>query len=169
MQQIEWLIESENWEAARRAIRNDLARRPDDHWLLTRLGLTYYEQRRYKTALQYSEKALKLVPQCPLALWDHAGTLDMLGREAEAVKIYTKLIGRGVQRLANGQCGEGVRWARGLVADCWYRLAGCHDGLGDRPAAVRAIRKHLKLRTTGSKSTYSIKSARELLKTLTQQ
>ena len=33
---------AENWSAARKAIRLMLRSSPDDHWLLTRLGLTYY-------------------------------------------------------------------------------------------------------------------------------
>ncbi len=110
--EIEALLAAEDWEAARSLIRTRLATEPDSHWLLTRLGLTYYEQRRYRQALRYEGQALRLAPRCPLVLWDYAGTLDMLGRTSEALRIYRRLIRRGVERLAFGECGEGRAWAR---------------------------------------------------------
>jgi len=79
----------------------------DDHWLLTRLGLTYYEEHNYKKALFYETQALRLAPKCPLVLWDYAGTLEMLGRDKEAIAIYRKLVKRGVDKIAYGECGEG--------------------------------------------------------------
>jgi tetratricopeptide (TPR) repeat protein len=65
---IEKLIEAEDWERARGLIRAALRAELADHWLLTRLSLTYYEQRRYRTALRWSDKALALGPDCPLVL-----------------------------------------------------------------------------------------------------
>ncbi len=163
MEQIEKLIAGDQWESARKIIRKELAREPNDHWLLTRLSLTYYEQRRYRTALLYSEKSLKLAPRCPLVLWDYAGTLDMLCREAEALAVYQSLVRRGARRIAEGECGEGIRRARSLIADCWYRMASCQIALGDPPAAVRAIRRHISMRGPGVESIYSVKEARERL------
>src|SRR5262245_20839579 len=129
-EEIEKLIAAENWKAARTLIRVALRKKPDSHWLLTRLGLTYYEAYKYEKALFYTERALELTPNCPLALWDYAGDLDMLGRTREAIYIYKKLVKRGVEGIAYGDCGEGLAWARGLVADCLYRLAKCYDELG---------------------------------------
>jgi hypothetical protein len=43
---------------------------PTDRWLWTTLGLTFYERRRYETALQCSKRAVALAPDCPLVLWD---------------------------------------------------------------------------------------------------
>ena len=37
----------------------------------------------YQEALRWVEKAREIAPDCPLVLWDYAGTLDMLGRERE--------------------------------------------------------------------------------------
>ena len=76
---IERLIEAEDWPAARRAIRAELRSDPENHWLLTRLGLTYYEEKDYKQALEWSRRAVGEAPNCPLVLWDYAGTLQMLG------------------------------------------------------------------------------------------
>src|SRR5512146_1689372 len=104
---IEEAIKRENWEKARSLIRSRLKRFPDDHWLITRLGLTYYEQKQYKRALRYSEKALSLAPHCPLVLWDYAGSLDMLQRSEEAIAVYKRIVQRGVNQIAYGKCGEG--------------------------------------------------------------
>ena len=72
----------------------------------------YYEQRRYALALKYAEKAFAEVPSCPLVLWDYAGALQMLGRHNEALDLYARIVTRGVDRIANGECGEGRAWAR---------------------------------------------------------
>jgi hypothetical protein len=56
---IEVAIRSERWKKARQLIRARLREQPDSHWLLTRLGLTYYEERAYRASLSYSRKALR--------------------------------------------------------------------------------------------------------------
>lgn len=93
--EIEKRIESENWRGARKLIRAALREEPNNHWLVTRLGLTYHEERKYKKALVYEERALALATHCPLVLWDYAGTLDMLGQTKPAINIYQKLASIG--------------------------------------------------------------------------
>ena len=159
--QIETAIRAENWPRARALIKNDLRRTPDSHWLLTRLGLTYYEQRQYKRALHYSAKALDIAPLCPLVLWDYAGCLAMLDRNKAALSVYRRIVRRGVKRLANGVCGEGKVWARSMVVDCYYRMAICHKNRRDGKQAAIAYRKHLALRAAGYRSYYSIEEVRK--------
>ena len=48
---IESLIERERWADARKRIERELKSDPDNHWLLTQLGVTLYEERRYRDAL----------------------------------------------------------------------------------------------------------------------
>ena len=147
---------SGRWLAARKAIEKALKVDPHNHWLLTRLGLTYYELRDYAAALPYSEQALALDPKCPLALWDCAGTLQMLGRHREAVDVYRGLIRRGARRIAHGRCGEGMAGARGLIEDCHYRLADSLKALGRADEALAAFTKHLDLRGPGCRSIYPL-------------
>ena len=158
--QIEEAIQRDDWEKARLLIRQWLRRKPNDHWLLTRLGLTYYEQRQYKRALHYELKALQLEPYRPLAIWDYAGTLDMLGRKKEALSIYRWLISWGEERLAYGPCGEGIQRARSLIADCFYRIGSIHEERGQRKRAVAAFREHLSRRTRGTRSIYPLAKVR---------
>ncbi|MGH9929563.1 MAG: hypothetical protein ACREA9_10065 [Pyrinomonadaceae bacterium] len=119
---IEALIQAEDWKAARKAIVAALGKEPDSHWLLSRLALTYYEEFNYEKALEIEAQALRLAPDCPLVLWGYAGTLEMLEREREAIKIYSQLIERGARPIAYGECGEGLARARGLIADSFYRI-----------------------------------------------
>lgn len=74
--------------------------------------MTYYEEFKYEKALEYDSQALSLAPNCPLALWGYAGSLDMLGREREALKIYQRLVKRGAESITHGECGEGLARAR---------------------------------------------------------
>jgi len=108
-------------------------------------------------------KALLTVPTCPLVLWDHACILDMLNRKREAAQVYGKLIRRGVHSLAYGECGEGLAWARGLVADSLYRLGGCRGALGQRSLSLRAYKQALRMRGPGCRSIYPVVEVRRKL------
>jgi len=167
--QIEAAIQQDDWPTARRLIRAALRRQPDSHWLLTRLGLTYYEQRDYDRALFYEQKAYKLAPRCPLVLWDLAGTYDMLERFTEAQRIYRRLISRGISAIAFGACGEGVAWARGLIADCWYCVANIERQRGRRARAIASFRRHLALRGPGCRSIYPISQVRRELRAASER
>jgi tetratricopeptide (TPR) repeat protein len=163
---IESLIEADDWKSARSAIRAALRAEPGSHWLLSRLALTYYEEFKYEKALEYDTQALTLAPHCPLALWGYAGTLDMLGREREALGVYRRLVRRGAESIANGECGEGLGRARGLVADSLYRMAGCYISLGQSRKAVEFLEKHLARRGKGCHSIYPLREVRKELNEL---
>jgi tetratricopeptide (TPR) repeat protein len=154
---IEKLIKEERWTEARTLIRQRLKAEPQHHWLLTRLSVTYYEQRRYTLALKYAMQAFEQVPSCPLVLWDYAGALQILGRHAEALDLYARLVTRGVKRLAVGDCGEGKAWARGLVSDAHYRASLSLKALGNEEASVSAFEACLDLRGPGCRSIYLLK------------
>jgi tetratricopeptide (TPR) repeat protein len=163
---IEAAIRREKWKEARQLIRAELKEKPDCHWLLTRLSLTYYEERAYRTSLSYSQKALRLAPLCPLALWDYAGSLQMLGRHRMALRVYRQLLSRGVNQIAHGDCGEGRGWARGLMADCLYRQAQSYTKLKEPKAAIEAYRKHLRMRGSGCRSIYTVRTVTKELSEL---
>lgn len=167
--EIETAIGLSDWKEARRLIRAALRRQPDSHWLLTRLSATFYEERNYAQALSVGLDACEVAPNCPLVLWDLAGTFDMLDRHADAVKLYRRLIKRGVEEIAVGDCGEGRAWARGLVADCWYRIAGCESKRGQRVRAVQSYEQHLKMRGPGCRSLYDIELVRREMSALSGQ
>ncbi|GAC1388275.1 MAG: hypothetical protein NVSMB31_02000 [Vulcanimicrobiaceae bacterium] len=90
----------------------------------------------------------------------------MLDRDVEALAVYQGLIDRGIDDIANGACGEGRAWARGLVADAHYRESICYAELKDRKRALASIRKHLKFRGPGCRSIYPISKARSMAEDL---
>lgn len=162
---VERLIAAEKWPEARRLLRALLKDRPEDHWLLSRLALTYYEQREYEKALELELQAVRVAPRCPLALWGLAGSQQMLGNHREAATLFQRLIRRGAARLASGPCGEGVRWARGLVADSWFRLGMVRQAQGQPRRAKIAYGRHLALRSGGA-SIYTVAEVRARLRAL---
>ncbi|MBM4299403.1 MAG: tetratricopeptide repeat protein [Deltaproteobacteria bacterium] len=128
------------------------------------MATTYYEEHDYKRALTIGQQAHDIAPLCPLVLWDLAGTFDMLGRQHDAIGVYRRLIRRGVEAIAFGDCGEGLAWARGLVADCWYRLARCQSKIGRRADAARCYERHVAMRGPGCRSIYRLKDVRKELR-----
>jgi hypothetical protein len=68
--QVETHFHREEWTKARSLISKALRTNKVDHWLITRLATAYYEQHKYKRALELDRRALRLAPRCPLALWD---------------------------------------------------------------------------------------------------
>src|SRR5438046_2067728 len=153
--QINDLLVAEEYAKARKLIEAELAEKPEDHWLLTRLGTTYYEEGKYAKALAIARRAHELAPRCPLVLWDLAGSLDMTGDEKAAVAIYRQLLQRGVKAVANDECGEGAEWATALLTDCLYRLGACYQDLGHKRQALRHYRRFAELLAMGVTSLYS--------------
>ncbi|MFO0969405.1 MAG: tetratricopeptide repeat protein [Gemmataceae bacterium] len=162
-QRINRLFDQEKWREARRLLQEELKREPESHWLLTRLGTTYYEEHDYKNALELTQQAHQLAPNCPLVAWDLAATLEMLDDDRAALRIYQRLFETGVKAIANDECGEGEAWARSLLGDCLYSAAGCLHRLGRHEEALRSIQRYLGFRAIGVKSIYSVKDARARL------
>jgi len=163
---VEELIEEGRWVDARRTIEVLLRDRPDDHWLLTRLSTTYYEMGDYEKALELADHALTIAPTCPLALWDRAGALDMLGREKDAFQVYTGLLSRGLESIATDECGEGEEWAAGLMADCLYRAGCVVEDLGGGVKAASFYHSYLRLLDLGVPSIYDREEAAARLRAL---
>ena len=164
-----WFFDRNHWREARRLMRLQLREKPGSHWLLTRIGTTYYEQRDYKRAMSYSKRALRMAPHCPLVLWDYAGTLDMLGDRKSAIAVWRRLIKRGVRGLSRDECSEGMVWTRALVNDCWFRLGIANAALGRTQLARSAFQTYLRGRKRGARSIYRIADARKRLRTLTSK
>lgn len=160
---VDKLFSDENYKGARSIIEKALKKEPKNHWLITQLGTTYYEERKYAKALELTEKALKIAPRCPLVLWDKASCLDMLGREAGAIAIWKRLINRGFDELAYGECGEGLRWAKSLLNDCGFRIGKSLGSIGKYEESVAYLKHVLIMRQRGIPSLYDIRDVRKEL------
>ena len=157
---IERAIAAGDWKKARKLIQTHLRRDPNDHWLLSRMALTYYEQRQYRRALKFDLMAFKIAPYCPLAIWGYAGSLEMLGSGKKALQLYRRLLNRGEKNLAYGECGEGLRAARSLIADCHYRIARIFEKIGHRKRSLAAFASYISMRQQGARSIYSLRDAK---------
>ncbi len=155
---IETLIQEGDWEAARTGIQLELAGEPDNHWLLTQLGVTFYEQGRYREALVPLSASLKLVPDCPLTLWNVAGALDALGKPEKAVPIYTWLLG-SKRTVEDDSCWESAEWTEALKADCLYRIGACFQQMSHPETAELCYREYIDLLLAGVAGIYSIDDA----------
>ena len=158
--EIESLLAAEDWQGARAAILDELQGDPENHWLLTRLGATYYEEKDYATALVFTDKALLLAPKCPLVRWDYACCMDMLGYDDPAFREFASIALQDENELAYGDCGEGSRWAKSLQADCYYRMAYLSRC---RVTKHLCAKWHQYLRTRGAESIYSDEEVEQLL------
>jgi tetratricopeptide (TPR) repeat protein len=157
---IEKFLDADDWIAARRLIKAELKRDPKDHWLLSRLALTYYEQRKYDRALYWDTMALQQAPYCPLAIWGYAGTLEELGRYDESLSLYRWLPSWGEEYLAHGDCGEGIRRARALIADCHYRIACIWEKKRQWKRAIVEFESYLAMRKDGHGSIYALRDVK---------
>jgi tetratricopeptide (TPR) repeat protein len=149
------LFRREDWATARKLLKEELKKDPENHWLLTQLGVTFYEQRRYVQALKLIEASLKIKADCPLTLWNLAGTLDMLGKHRRAIEVFSWLLASKTSPAAD-PCWESEAWANALKTDTVYRLGACYDALGEDSVARPLYRQYLDLLLKGGEGTYSI-------------
>ncbi len=147
------LFRREEWEKARGILEREREKRADDHWVVTQLGVTFYEQQRYQEALQLFLSSQKIVPDCPLTLWNLAGTLDALGQYTNAMQIYTWLLRKAPN---DDDCWEGKEWADALKTDCVYRVGVCLQHLHKKREAEDCYRQYLDLLSIGIEGSYSI-------------
>jgi tetratricopeptide (TPR) repeat protein len=149
------LFERGEWDKARRLLEKEREKDPQSHWLLTQLGVTFYEQRKYEKALQLFLDSRKIVDDCPLTLWNLAGTLDALGKHAGAVSIYTWLLQTN-KSAAEDPCWESKEWTDALKTDCVYRLGVCFQHLNKTKSAEHCYRQYLNLLLSGVEGSYSV-------------
>ncbi len=152
----EILIAGGDWLAARRVLETALLADPSDHWMRSRLGVTYYETGDYSAALEHIEQAKALAPKCPVVAWDLAGTLQQLGRHETAVETYQALVKRRAGWLAKDPCVQSRALAKGLLADCQFRLSRSLDALGRKEEGSAAFLEHLHMRGPGCYSVYPL-------------
>jgi len=162
------LRKKRDWKKARALINKRLRKEPENHWLLTRLSLTFYEERKYDKALEVALKGYKIKPRCPLVLWDLAGAYDMVGKEKEAIKNWKKIIKKGEERIAYNECGEGLVWARSLINDSLYRIGLSYNDLGKYSLAIYYIQKHIMNRKS-IKSIYNLRTVKKKLEMIKEK
>jgi tetratricopeptide (TPR) repeat protein len=164
-QEIDDLIDREEWGNARALIEKELAKAPNDHWLLTQLAETYYEQRRYKKALELLLKSRAIGSDCPLTLWHLAGTLDALEYHTGAIRIFSWLL-KSKRSAEDDPCWESKEWTDALKTDCVYRIGVCYQHLGRKDKAKPYFQRYIAILSAGALGSYPIEDAMRRIREL---
>ena len=138
------------------------------HEQLVKRGLRLHESLRYKAALPLFQKAFKLAPTCPAAIYNLANTLHMLGREHTAQKVLLKLVNMTDPDLAFG-CPE-LRQPRSFRCDALYLMFHVMLFSTNRwSKAFPFAQRHLRSRKRGLKSAWSLRNIRKEIADLRKQ
>jgi len=148
-------IMNEEWENAKTILEEELTRLPEDHWIVTQLAEVNYEMRNYDVALQLSEKAIALAPNCPLVINDYANMLYIHEKYSESISLWKLLSNKGTKRIANDVCGEGINAASSLLNDSRFRIAVAYQHANDTKHALLYLKLHLKNRRRGVFSNFT--------------
>jgi tetratricopeptide (TPR) repeat protein len=151
---IEGFIKKEEWDKVKPLVRKELRKCPDDAWLLTQLSAAYFSDRKYEKSLEIIEKAFKLSPRDPIVIWRRAEGLYFCDRGDEAIELYKRIIGMGVERLALEGRGNGIRWAESLINDCVCSVGMCYCEKGSVAVGMKWLERHLANRRRGLMSIY---------------
>ena len=158
-----YLYDMEEWKQARTILLRLLKIEPNNHWILTSISSTLYEERKYKQALKYSQKAYLLDEKCNLVLYDYANVLDMLGLELDAIKLWKSILNKGLFNIAKGHHGEGILKAKIMMNNCRFRIGSSYLDIGDKKNAKKYLILHLKNRNRGLPSIITKKEVVKLL------
>jgi hypothetical protein len=89
---------------------------------------------------------------------NHACILSVLdGKENEAIKLLQRIIRSKLSKIAYGDHGEGMRWAKSLVNDSRVRLALVYLSNNEKTKALKYLNDHLENRERGVFSNFSKK------------
>src|SRR5262249_4888808 len=118
----------------------------------------HHEARQYSAALPYFDRALRLAPRCPLALYNRANTLHMLGRDTEAEPLLRGLV---VASEADLLAACPFDRPRSLRLDATYLLfLVLVYGRGFSAEAFGFAERHLRQRRRGVASVWSAREVR---------
>lgn len=132
----------------------------EDHVSLIQIGGNLHERFLYVKALQYVEKAYRLAPQCPSAIYNLANVLHMVDRDKDAYELLQKIINSSIEELQQG-CLE-CENPRSYQLDAYYLLflVVLYWKRSWKDAFPYA-EKHLHLRKQGHKSVWNINEIRK--------
>lgn len=118
-----------------------------------------HEAYKYAAALPWFDRALAVAPECPVAQYNRANTLHMLGRDREAEPILRKLIIVSPADLRR-RCPI-AQELRSLQLDAHYLLfLVLLEGRGFSIEAFKIAEKHLRLRRRGLFSKWPVREVR---------
>lgn len=103
---------------------------PNEHYIKLKLSHACLELDKLEEALEYARQAYETLPADPLCSDALIEALWMCGKNEEVVEHATKLIDRGVERIAYCRYGKGIDSAKALIADATFFKASSLFALG---------------------------------------
>ena len=162
-------IMTENWHDAKLLLKSELQKNPDDHFLLTQFGEVLYEMQEYEKAIEFTEKAYKLAPNCPLTLNNHAVVLYINEKNNEAIQIWKNLLEKNINEIAESECGDGLKYAKSLINDIRFRIGDAYLANNEREEALNYYKLHLTNRKRGLFSNFTKNEVEKEIKELEKQ
>lgn len=89
---------------------------PNEYWLKTVLAEHLYHEGD-KSCLKYAKEAFDIAPDDMLVVYNYAYSLYSNGIYSEAVAALNTIKVKGIEYIAYGEYGEGLRWAKRLMRD----------------------------------------------------
>ncbi len=154
---IDKYIKNGDFAPAIEILQQEIKITPNDHWLYAQLSIIYYKKNEFIVALEFSQKALALDAECPMALNFHAFILFANKKIVRARKSWEKLIDKDLDNIAYGKCGEGIKYAKSIVNDARYMIAQLYLEVDDKEKALEYFKSHLRKRKRGIFSKFNKK------------
>lgn len=116
------------------SLYEELVKRKPEYKELDSLGLSYFLMGRYEKAVENFSRALDLVPTSPVATLNLADALQMVGENAESVRLYQQVIDKVERDPSSAE-----QWQMLTVkAQAWAHL-------GEERKAVTSVQRALRL------------------------
>ncbi len=161
------LFEKDKWNEARELLEKEIIIFPQEYFLITSLAKVCYNTEHFEDSLEYATQAMKIEPNDALVIYDYACALSALEKNEEAIRQWNKIINMDINKIAYGDYGEGMKWAKSIVNDSRYRIALSHVELQNIKEAKRLINEHLQYRQRGIYSDFTKKQVVNKQKDLT--
>jgi tetratricopeptide (TPR) repeat protein len=135
-------IENAPLPPTRKGLIRKVRKQPGNVVLLASLADVYLAEGAYGKAIEVSGKAYALAPTNPLVLWDHARSLYMNRRFADAVVLHKRILKKRVATIARS-----MRWpdemARQFQNTSRFDLALCYVQLDRLAFAAKMLRDYI--------------------------
>ena len=107
---------------------------PNDYYLWTIMSEYCYDNGMKKLCMESAERAhsINYEEDDMLVVYDYGSALYLNGSYDEAIAEFDKILTKDINFIAYGEHGEGMRWAKKLLADARELRADCikhRDGL----------------------------------------
>lgn len=107
---------------------------PNDYYLWTIMSEYCYDNGMKELCMESAKRAhsINYEEDDMLVVYDYGSALYLNGRYDEAIAEFDKILTKDINFIAYGEHGEGMRWAKKLLADARELRADCikhRDGL----------------------------------------